>query len=247
MKLFFLFSCVMFASFCQGQKILKAVWTNDNKIVTDVKDAKFLVVIKSYGDTAFERLDYNFAGPLMTREIYADENLTILNGKCATYASTGYIVEDGQFVQNKKDGTWYEYDDTSRAIKELIYHLDTLVSVTDLDSLDKERKKLDLKEDTTGQVEAYYKGGTAAIAKLISKKIQLPQRTQLLTKGGTVKVRFVIDTTGAVINREVLKSVEFAFDEECLRVISLLNRWVPAIDKGKLVKAYRIQPITVNF
>ena len=247
MKLFFLFCCILLSSFCHSQKILKAVWTDDTDIVTDVQDAKYLVVIKGYGDTAFERLDYHFAGPMITREMYADDDMTILHGKCATYAATGYLAEDGQYVQNKKDGTWYEYDDTSRAIKELIYHLDTLVSVTDLDSLDKERKKLDLKEDTTGQVEAYYKGGTGAIAKLISKKIQLPQRTQILTSGGTVKVRFVIDTTGAVINREVLKSVEFSFDEECLRVISLLNKWVPAIDKGKLVKAYRIQPITVNF
>ena len=247
MKLFFIVFCIFFSSYCQAQKIIKAVWTNDTEIVTDVLQAKYLLIIKSYDDTAFERLDYNFAGPIVSRKMYSDNRLTILNGKYATYYPSGYLAEEGQYIQNKKDGSWYVFDDTSRAIKEMKYRLDSLVSVTDLDSLHKEKEKLNIEEDTTGQVEAYYKDGLAGIAKLISKKIVVPERTQVLTNGGTAKIRFVIDTTGAIINREVLKSVEFTFDEECMRVISLLKKWVPANDKGKLVKAYRIQPITVTF
>ena len=45
---------------------------------------------------------------------------------------------------------------------------------------------------------------------------------------------------------QIAKSVEFAFDEESLRVVSLLKDWTPASQKGKKVNAYRIQPITIS-
>ena len=67
-----------------------------------------------------------------------------------------------------------------------------------------------------------------------------------LTKGGTDMIRFVIDTNGKSINIDVLKSTEFSFDEESKRVVSLLTDWIPASDKGVRVKAYRIQPITIE-
>lgn len=226
--------------------MVNAVWANEKGIVTDVKQAKYLIVVNTYQDTAFERLDYNFAGPLVSRKMYSDNQLTMLHGRCATYSPSGYLSKDGQYFQNKKEGAWYLYDDTSRAVKELKYHLDTLLSVTDLDSLYKEKQKLNVKEDTTGEVEATYKDGPNGIVKIISKNFNVPERTISLSKGGTAKIRFIIDSTGKIINREIFKSVEFAFDAECLRVISLLKKWSPANYKGKLVKAYRIQPITVN-
>lgn len=217
----------------------------DDKGITDnQKKAKYLVVLKSYGDTAFERLDYNFAGPMISRATFLDSNLSVLNGASAQYSAKGYLSLYGQYDHNMKDGNWYGYDDTSHAITKFVYHLDTLLSTIDLDSLSKEDKKI--KEDTTDQHEAEYMGGAKKILKIIQSNIQIPDRTSSLIKGGTVNIKFVINTTGKPIDLEVLKSVEFAFDEESLRVVSLLKDWTPASVKGRKVNAYRIQPITVS-
>ncbi|HSV09647.1 MAG TPA: energy transducer TonB, partial [Hanamia sp.] len=141
-------------------------------------------------------------------------------------------------------GLWYLYDDTAKVITKYTFHLDTLLSTIDMDSLGKANVKI--KQDTTGEVEASYKGGNGKIRSFISSNFKLPQRTISLHKDGTVKIRFVIDTEGEVIEIAVLQSVEFAFDEEAMRVISLMKKWNPASDKGKKVKAYRIQPITIS-
>ncbi|MGN6532832.1 MAG: TonB family protein, partial [Ginsengibacter sp.] len=109
----------------------------------------------------------------------------------------------------------------------------------------KDNKKI--KHETTGQTEASYKGRNNKIRSQISSNFKIHQRTIALHKDGTVKIRFIIDTRGEVTGIAVLQSVEFAFDEEAMRVISLLKKWNPAVDKGRKVIAYRIQPITISF
>ncbi|MEO6136295.1 MAG: TonB family protein [Ginsengibacter sp.] len=247
MRLFLTIFLILLAGYCNAQKVVNAVWTNDTDIVTKVEEAKFLIIIKSYNDTAFERLDYSFSGPLLKRKMYSDQNMKVLQGTSATYHPNGYLAEEGNYTNNKKDGNWHLFDDTSHAITEMKYHLDSLLSVTDLDSLYKEKEKLKVPEDTSGQVEASYSGGTAGIAKIISKNFTVPDRISSLGHGGTAKVRFIIDKTGKINHIDIMKSVEYSFDEECMRVVSLLKKWKPANDKGKFINAYRIQPITVNF
>ena len=244
MKIFSIFFAILLNYTATAQKIIGAVMVDENGITQNEKKAKYLVVLKNYGDTAFERLDYSFAGPMQTSTTFKDSQLSILNGRYMEYNSSGYLHSEGNYDHNRKDGKWYIYDDTSHAVLEYKFHLDTLISTIDLDSLHKEKEKI--KEDTTGQFEAVYVGGVKKIAEIIQKNIQIPDRMAALTNGGTSRVRFVVDIEGKLQNIEIQKSVEFSFDEESLRVVALLKDWMPASDKGEKVKAYRVQPITVT-
>lgn len=245
MKLFFISFILIFSNNTFAQKIIGAAMADDKGITNNEKKAKYLIVLKKYSDTAYERLDYNFSGPMQIRAFYFDSSLSVLNGKYAKYSPEGYLAVNGQYSKNMKTGDWFMYDDTSHAIKKYVYHLDTLISATDLDSLSREKNKI--KGDTANQHEAVYVGGNKKIRKIIESNIHIDDRTTILTKGGTTRIRFTIDTTGLPTEIEVLKSVEFAFDEESMRVISLLKDWIPASDKGIKLKAYRVLPITVSF
>jgi TonB family protein len=242
-KIIFISLHIFCSYFCTAQQIVRAVMADEKGITQNQKKAKYLIIVKKYENAVYERLDYNFSGSMISRKTYIDSNLSVLNGRCATYHASGYLFSDGQYSENKKDGNWMQYDDTSHAILKYTYHLDTLLSVINLDSLAKEKEKI--KEDTTRQFEAVYIGGVTKISKIIQSNITIPDRMAALTKGGTAMIRFVIDTTGKPVDIEVLKSVEFTFDEESKRVVMLLKDWVPASDKGVKLKAYRIQPITV--
>ncbi|MEO8852392.1 MAG: TonB family protein [Ginsengibacter sp.] len=244
MRVLFLLLSLLMGSSTFSQKIIGSAMADDKGITDKEKNAKFLIVEKQMNDTAFERLDYFFAGPMISRGTFKDKGLSILNGPYADYHTNGSMATSGQYVNNKKDGTWYVYDDTLKAITEYKFRMDSLVATLDMDSLDKVNKEI--KRDTTGEVEAEFKGGTGRIRSIITSNFKVPERTQSLIKNGTVKVRFIVDTSGKQADRYLAKSVEFAFDEEALRVVALINNWIPASQKGRKVNAYRIQPISIN-
>ena len=244
-KIFLSLIAVLQCYFSSAQKIIGAVMLDEKEEITKNQNkAKYLVVLKKHNDTSYQRLDYNFAGPMQLNATYLDSTFTILNGLYSDYAKSGYLFTEGHYLKDKKEGCWYKYNDTAQAIKEFKYHSDTLLAVIDLDSLKKEKDKI--KEDTTGQIEADFKGGIKLFSHYVYTNIQVPDRTASLITRGIVRVRFVVDEKGKVIEPSVAKSLEFAIDEECMRVISLSKDWIPASDKGKKVKAYRIQPIVVS-
>src|SRR6185312_1103204 len=245
MRIVLVFFTLFISASVLSQKIIGSVMADENGITNRQDKAIFLIVEKQINDTAFEKLEYNFAGPMICRASFKDKGLTILQGDYADYHTNGYLATTGHYIDNKKDGLWYIYNDTAKAITEYKFHLDSLLSKIDMDSLDKENKKI--KRDTTGEIEASYKGGNGKIGSLISSNFKIPERTIALHQDGSVKVRFIIDNTGEVKEIAILQSVEFAFDEEAMRVVSLLKKWSPAVDKGRKVNAYRIQPITISF
>jgi TonB family protein len=246
MKIFLLLPYIIFSYSLSAQKIVGAAMVDGKgKITQNEKKAKYLIVLKKYNDTTFEKLEYNFAGPLQRKITYSDSSLTILTGTYAEFSENGYIASDGKYINNKKEGSWYVYDDTAHTVLEYKYLKDSVLSVIDLDSLKTEKGKI--KEDTTGQQEAVYKGGDKNFMNFISKTIKIPDRTEAVSKGGTVRIRFIVNETGKPIDIEIVKSIEYALDDECMRVISLARDWIPASDKGKKLKAYRIQPISVSF
>ena len=235
------------SQFAHSQKIINAIMVSDNGVTEDAKKAKYLIVIKSYADTSFERMEYNFTGPIKRLLTYKDPQLKILHGPYAAFFPSGYISNEGNYVENKKDGSWLLYNDTAKAITESKYHLDTLLAVINLDSLEEKRDKQKDNIDTSGEQEAEYRGGIRKYLNYINKNLKIPDRTQSLATGGTVRVRFIVNVEGKVTHVKLRKSIEFAFDEESMRVISSANDWIPAMQRGKKVNAYREQPITISF
>jgi TonB family C-terminal domain len=245
MKKYFFILFLFCSQFAIGQQIANAVMVGDNGITEDIAQAKYLIVIKTSSDTAFERLEYHFTGPMMRFLTYKDSLLKILNGPYKLFFPSGYVSTKGAYLNNKKDGSWYTYSNSGKPLMEYKYHLDTLLAALDIDSLEAERKKI--KVDTSGEHEAEYAGGQKSYTNYINKNLIIPERTQILEAGGTVRVRFIIDKKGNVTNVHIWKSVEFAFDEEVIRIVSSAKGWKPAIQQGRNVDSYREQPVTISF
>lgn len=107
-------------------------------------------------------------------------------------------------------------------------------------------------DDTKNQV-AEYPGGMAAIQKILQDSIKYPQDSILLPKDSTsilkakiekVIVSFVVDINGKPSNLKVYKSTNEKFNEEALRVVSLLKGWSPAIISGEKRPMQYSLPIT---
>jgi protein TonB len=53
---------------------------------------------------------------------------------------------------------------------------------------------------------------------------------------GTVYITFVVDTDGSLLYIRVLRGIGGGCDEEALRVVRLMPKWVPGKQGGKAVK-----------
>lgn len=76
--------------------------------------------------------------------------------------------------------------------------------------------------------EAVFPGDSYALSNFILNNIKLPSNFSKKGRSGFVHVQFTIDSSGKVINPEIVKSLGFGCDEEALRVIGLMPKWIPA-------------------
>ncbi len=60
----------------------------------------------------------------------------------------------------------------------------------------------------------------------------------------TVIVQFIVDREGSISDVKALTNHGYGMEEEAIRAIKKANKWNPAVQNGRQVKAYRKQPIT---
>ena len=89
-----------------------------------------------------------------------------------------------------------------------------------------------------------FPGGDAELMKFFSENMKYPKDAQEAKKQGRVVVTFVVDADGQVVEPSVVKSVYPSLDEEALRVIGLMPKWTPGMQKGKAVRVKYTVPVT---
>jgi antitoxin component YwqK of YwqJK toxin-antitoxin module len=97
-------------------------------------------------------------------------------------------------------------------------------------------------EDTVAQ----FPGGAAAWTRYISKQI-MAHIDELTDKDyGTVLLRFYIDTSGNISNVRALTMSGSVLAGIGIRGVEKGPAWIPARQKGRKVKVFRIQPFTLT-
>ena len=90
-----------------------------------------------------------------------------------------------------------------------------------------------------------FPGGTAALLEYLRKNIKYPAICRENNIQGRVIVSFVVNKDGAIVEPEVVKSVNPSLDKEAVRVISNMPPWKPGKQRGKPVRVKYTVP--VNF
>lgn len=228
----FLFTTSLFA-----QKITNIVFVGPNGITTDPKLATFFVIIKELQNLHFERSDYLKGAPIIKLRTYKDADLEILDGRFLEYDSYGNLSTSGQYMDNKKTDYWRTYNDTGKVLTCVKYLKDSLIEIVDLTVKNTEVQIPDEKE-------AEFPGGQKAWSKYLISKLMKDNPAEHSFKGGTVFIKFSLDTTGKVEEVTLERSAEFILDEKSLEIINTSPRWNPAFQNGKYVRSIRRQPIT---
>lgn len=77
-----------------------------------------------------------------------------------------------------------------------------------------------------------FPGGQEALQKFLAENLKYPEEGLKSSSSGTVYVSFVVDTNGKIINPKILRGIGKAFDDEVLRVIGLMPKWKPGLQRS---------------
>lgn len=92
--------------------------------------------------------------------------------------------------------------------------------------------------------DAVFRGGLPAMYAFIQNEFVYPEFALENDIEGRVFVRFVVERSGKISNIEILSGINGCVecDEEVIRVISIMPKWIPAKVNGKKVRTYIVLP-----
>lgn len=96
---------------------------------------------------------------------------------------------------------------------------------------------------TVVEVMPEFPGGQEALQKFLAENLKYPKEGLKSSSSGTVHVSFVVDTNGKIINSKILRGIGKAFDDEVLRVIRLMPKWKPGLQRSKPVRVRMNLPV----
>jgi len=97
------------------------------------------------------------------------------------------------------------------------------------------------------EVMPQFPGGIDSLMKFLSENINYPP--EVVTKGtqGRVVLRFVVTPDGSIDDVKVVKSLDSSFcDNEAVRVVKAMPKWISGKQNGNPVSVYFYLPITFN-
>lgn len=96
------------------------------------------------------------------------------------------------------------------------------------------------------EIEPSFKGGERIYRKFLEKNLDANVPVENGAPEGTyiVILQFIVDKDGTISDVKALTKHGFGMEEECIRLIKLSPNWEPGIQNGRIVKAFKRQPIT---
>jgi TonB family protein len=96
---------------------------------------------------------------------------------------------------------------------------------------------------TVVEKQPVWSGGDEARIKFMMENLKYPESAKKKGIQGKVFVTFVIKSDGSVSDVKVLRGVGGGCDEEAVRVVKLMPKWIPGENQGKPVNVQYVLPI----
>lgn len=107
----------------------------------------------------------------------------------------------------------------------------------------RETQKPDLPKEIKPDRQPQFPGGMQAWAAFLNTNLHAPQELESGERR-IVNIRFHVDEEGVVSNFQIVKSGGTVFDNEVIRVLKGMPRWVPALQGGKPLAVSFTQPVS---
>ena len=158
------------------------------------------------------------------------------------YANENYkgkkIIEQGDFLNGKKQGQW-----TGKFVDSTLYYEEFY----DNDKFVKGRMIEDGQETNYTELgkQPEFTGGQAGLMVFLGTNIRYPAQASRENISGKVFMSFVVCEDGSLCDFEMLKGVGGGCDEEATRVVKKMSgKWTPGVQRGKKVRVKYNLPVS---
>ena len=92
---------------------------------------------------------------------------------------------------------------------------------------------------------AHFPGGDKALGDFLVKNIKFPN-TEAYVRG-KVYISFIVEKDGSLTNIKLFRGLFHPIDEEAIRVVKLMPKWIPGKHNGEIVRQQYTLPIVFEF
>jgi TonB family protein len=92
-----------------------------------------------------------------------------------------------------------------------------------------------------------YPGGLNALIEFVNSKAIFPEEFDNVNVEGKIFIKFMIDSTGLVINPKVLRGLNPKLDSIALVIVKSMPKWKPATQKGKPISIEYMLPVKFSY
>ena len=86
--------------------------------------------------------------------------------------------------------------------------------------------------------------GDEGLSQYLSNEIRYPRYSRRNNIEGRVYIEFAIEIDGSISDIKILRSVSAEIDNEAIRVVNEMPKWIPGKEDGEIEKVYYRVPIT---
>ena len=99
---------------------------------------------------------------------------------------------------------------------------------------------------TREEKEAGFPGGEKGWRSYLERNLNpdVPVKRKAPPRTYNVRIKFIVQKDGSITDISAETTYGYGMEEEVIRVITKGPKWIPAVQYGRKVKAYRIQPVT---
>ena len=88
-----------------------------------------------------------------------------------------------------------------------------------------------------------FPGGQTALMSWLAENIHCPSTCKSIS--GRVVLSFIVETDGTLSNIQIVRNLDTEFDEECIRVVKAMPKWIPGKQYGQAVRVKYNLPLTI--
>lgn len=95
----------------------------------------------------------------------------------------------------------------------------------------------------TVEVQPSFMGGNSEMYKFLSKNLKYPAAAQRANIQGKVFLSFIVEKDGSITDIETMRGIGFGCDEEAMRVVKLMPKWIAGKQNGRNVRVKFTIPV----